>query len=275
VISSEIFTDGDDDAVRRVVADLVPARVHVVVTLRPLTRILASQWQQAVKGGLRVSFDGWLREIFDGDGAAAARFWRRHRHDRLLDRWASEVGHNRVTVVVVDERDHGFALRAFERLLGLRGGTLPEVSDRANRSLTLTEVETVRAFNARFHGAGLRSPWAHRMRQRVVHGYIRRHRPSPDEPRIQAPAWAVERAGTVAREMVDAIAVSGIRVVGDLARLAPDPPSVEPAVPREPAPGRESVAPLMSAAIAVAVPAIRLTDGAARIAGALAGRRAR
>src|ERR1700746_1740429 len=39
VISSEFFADGDDEAARRVVADLGGPRVHVVVTLRPLDRV--------------------------------------------------------------------------------------------------------------------------------------------------------------------------------------------------------------------------------------------
>ena len=40
-------------------------------------------------------------------------------------------------------------LRAFEGLLGLRDGTLESHRDLANRSLTLPEVEAVRAFSGR------------------------------------------------------------------------------------------------------------------------------
>src|SRR5258707_11168130 len=42
VLSSEFFCQADDATVRRVVTDLGGDRVHVVVTLRPLTRILPS-----------------------------------------------------------------------------------------------------------------------------------------------------------------------------------------------------------------------------------------
>ena len=47
--------------------------------------------------------------------------------------------------------------------------------------------------------------------------------PGPDEPRIETPQWALDRAGEVAREMVAAIAASGVRVVGDLDRLTEVP----------------------------------------------------
>jgi hypothetical protein len=46
VVSSEFLAQASDAAACRVVSDLGGPRVHVVVTLRPLTRILPSQWQQ-------------------------------------------------------------------------------------------------------------------------------------------------------------------------------------------------------------------------------------
>src|SRR5699024_9968549 len=52
IISSEFFCEApDDDTVRRIVEDLGGSRVHVVVTLRPLTKILPAQWQQYVQNG--------------------------------------------------------------------------------------------------------------------------------------------------------------------------------------------------------------------------------
>ena len=50
-LSSEFFAEADDATARRVIADLGGARVHVVVTLRSLTRILPSQWQQYLQNG--------------------------------------------------------------------------------------------------------------------------------------------------------------------------------------------------------------------------------
>ena len=86
VISSEFFADGDDEAARRVVTDLGGPRVHVVVTLRPLAKVMPSQWQQYLQNGLRTPYlewlDGMLRQPpYD---QPTPTFWQRHRHDRLI-----------------------------------------------------------------------------------------------------------------------------------------------------------------------------------------------
>lgn len=56
VISSEFFADAPDhETVARVVAELGGDRAHNLVTLRPLVRIMPSQWQQYVQNGLRAT----------------------------------------------------------------------------------------------------------------------------------------------------------------------------------------------------------------------------
>jgi hypothetical protein len=225
VLSSEILTDGGPTDVRRVVDDLDPDRVHVVATLRPLPRILASQWQQGVKGGLGASFDEWLREVFAGRGANARRFWHRHRHDELIRRWADVVGLDRVTVVVVDDRDHRLVLRSFEQLLGLETGTLVEVTRGTNQSMTLEAVEALRSVNR----ASIRTPLGASSRyrlRRLTRRAMASAPAAPGERRIQPPPWAVERAHEVGDEIVEALLASGVRIVGDVERLravGPDP----------------------------------------------------
>ncbi len=218
VLSSEIFADAAAEAIPRIVADLDPSRVHVVVTLRPLARILSSQWQQSVRGGLRTPFDAWLRSVLENPGTSRDLFWHRHRHDRLVARWADTVGSDRTTVVVVDERDHGLVLRVFEQLLGLREGTLVAEQDRANRSMTLPEVEAVRAFNGALKAEGLGGDVLHEVSPFAMH--MKDREPGPDEPRIETPQWALDLATEIATEMVATIAASGVRVVGDLDSLA-------------------------------------------------------
>jgi hypothetical protein len=218
VISSEVFADAPAEAIPRIIDDLDPTRVHVAVTLRPLARIMASQWQQAIRGGMRTPFDTWLVGVFDDRDMDTHLFWHRHRHDRLIARWADLVGIERVTAVVVDDRDHELVLRAFEQLLGLRAGTLVATRDVANRSMTLAEAEAVRALNVAFRAEDLDAALLHKVTP--FSRYMSRREPGPDEPRVEAPQWALDRAGEVAREMVAAIAASGVRVVGDLERLA-------------------------------------------------------
>ena len=50
--------------IERIVHDLDPSLVQVLVTLRPVRRLLPSWWQQLVQGGLRLDYEAWLEEIY-------------------------------------------------------------------------------------------------------------------------------------------------------------------------------------------------------------------
>ena len=258
VLSSESFAGAEPEAIRRIVGDLDPSRVHVAVTLRPIARIIPSQWQQNVQAGSVVSYDAWLQRLFDPvPGRENRSFWHRQRHDQLIARWAEVVGPENVTVVVLDEHDHGMVLRTFERLVGLREGTLVAEPDLANRSLTLPEVEAIRAFNVAFKAEGLGTPLHVKVMLMGAAQHLKRQQPNPEWPRIDTPGWALERAGETAREMVDGIAASGVRVVGDLESLAVVPTS-RLAGDRQP---RVEVPPEIAASMAMG---ILVATGAAR-----------
>jgi hypothetical protein len=222
VISSEGFADADDDGIRTVIADLGGERVHVVVTLRPLASIMPSQWQQYVQGGMTLAYEEWLDAMLNQPpGSVSPSFWVRHRHDELVRRWAAAAGSANVTVIIADEADRDRQLRLFERLTGLREGTLVPEKDLSNRSLTLPEIETVRAFNIAFRSEGLGTMLHTKVMRFGGAEHLKRRTPGHDEPRVETPDWALERANTIGREIVDGIARSGVRVIGELESLAP------------------------------------------------------
>ena len=256
--SSEFFADARPDAIRTIVGDLDPARVHVAITLRPLAKILPSQWQQFVQGGMVKSYNRWLDSVFaEPIGTGAPVFWHQHRHDQLVARWAEVVGPRNVTVVALDDRDQSMVLRVFERLLGLREGTLVVGADLTNRSMTLPEVEVVRAFNESFKAEGLSTPLHTKVMRYGAASYMKTRVPEPDEPRIETPRWALDRAGALAREMVDAIAASGVRVVGDLEGLTQVPATG----PVDDGPSEVRITPRIAASAAMGV---LLASGLAR-----------
>jgi hypothetical protein len=227
VISSEFFADAAPEAIRRVVDDLDPSRVHVVVTLRPLAKILASQWQQFVQSGTKMALGPWLETVFSEEPKRVSPvFWQRHRHDELIARWAEVVGPDRMTAIVLDEKDHGMVLRVFEQLLGLEADTLQAVEELSNRSMTMAEVEVVRAFNLAFKRAGLSKGLHTRIMRRGAARHIKMTRtPPPGEPKVEIPQWALDRAGEISAVMVPAIQASGVRLVGDVAKLREVPRS--------------------------------------------------
>jgi hypothetical protein len=226
VISSEGFADAQPAGIERVVRELDRSRLRVVVTLRPLAALLPSQWQQYVQGGMTLAYEEWLQAMFDKPARGVSpSFWHRHRHDELVNRWAAAVGADRVTVIVGDETDHEHQLRVFEQLLGLKDGTLVPEPSLGNRSLTVPEVESLRAFNAAFRAEGLGTQLHNKVVRFGAAELLKQRTPAENEPKIETPAWAVERAVATAREIVDGIASPDVHVVGDLETLATASPT--------------------------------------------------
>lgn len=215
LLSSEFFSDGSPEGARRVIDELDPKRVQIVVTLRPLAKILPSQWQQWVQNQHTTAFDAWVRELLEAPEKNPG-FWRRHRHDELIARWVDIVGPDRMTVVALDDGDRDMVLRVFEGLTGLRSGTLEGIDDLSNRSMTVPEIETIRAFNLAYRAEKLSGPLYSRVMRFGAAPYMRRRQPPADEPRIELPGWAVEPVTERSREIIAAIAASGVRVIGSL-----------------------------------------------------------
>ncbi len=225
VVSSEFFAWAEPAVARRIAEDLDPQRLHIAVTLRPLGRILPSMWQQNVQAGRVQPWGRWLKGVLDPPGGKPPNpsFWQVHRHDRQVGMWAEILGPDRVTVVVIDEREHTFVLRAFERLLGLRDATLALDPTLVNRSLTMSEVEAVRAFNKLFQQRELpRALYARIMRLGAAQT-LKGRTPPDDEARVLLPAWAEAPVATIQQEMTTNIANAGVRIVGDLERLSAPP----------------------------------------------------
>ena len=265
VLSSEFFAEADDTTARRVIADLGGTRVHVVVTLRSLTRILPSQWQQYLQNGFHFGYLEWLEGILsEPPHTPTPGFWRRHRHDALVTRWAAENGPENLTVIVLDESDRLMLLRVFESMIGLPAGFLVPEERAVNRSLTAAEAELVRLLNEEFSRRG----WPHRdyarfMRYGAVEHMKEGRRPSPDEPKIATPAWALARAAEISAEMAAGIEALGVNIVGDISSL-----SKLPAEGPDPAAGDGSAPPVVPVEAAV-----RATIGAF-IAGGAGGQSA-
>jgi hypothetical protein len=219
-ISSEFFAGADDVQAARIIRELGGDRVHVALTLRPVSRILASRWQQNVQEGARYSFDQWLHWVFEQPSeGSGATFWSRQRHDRLASRWASIVGPERLSVVMVDEQNKSAIFQAFEELLCLQDGTLKPQNDTENRSMTAEEIELIRALNEQFAEAGITRPLLYKMITRGTALYMKDRTIGPNEPKQQPPSWAVNRADLIGWESAAAIRALGAQVIGNLDAL--------------------------------------------------------
>jgi hypothetical protein len=157
----------------------------------------------------------------------AKRFRARNDQGSVVERWVKAAGPDRVTVVVADAQRPEFLMESVEQLLGVEPGTLSgaDLGGFANnRSLTVPEVELFLALN--------RIVKPHKVDwndfERIIrYGAQRRVMDAFDGSgeRLLLPAWAAARAAELGASYRDAIANSGARVLGDLSRLAEQPPS--------------------------------------------------
>jgi hypothetical protein len=222
VVSSEHFADADADIALRAVRELGGPRVHVVVTLRPLVKIMQSQWQQYVRNRATFSYDDWIDGMLNQPpyDKPTPTFWQRHRHDALVERWTSIVGPENVTVIVPDDSDRNFLLRTFEELVDLPSGLLVAEESSENRSMTLGEIELVRQVNMEAR----QRQWSDELyKQLIRHGFsvhLQTNRiPHPDEPRVTTPQWALDRAAEIGEGAAEKISTLGVRIVGDISML--------------------------------------------------------
>jgi hypothetical protein len=238
IVSAEFFADLNVETARRVVRDLGGPRIHVVVTLRPLAKIMPSQWQQYLRNRAGFTYEDWLVGMLRTPpyNRPTPSFWVRHEHDVLVERWASIVGPENVTVIVPDEADRTFLLRRFEELVGLPAGLLVEQRRGENRSMSLGEIELVRQINLEF----IRNGWSDELYLHVVRRGFGNHMqltrtPHPDEPRISTPQWALDRAAEIGAAAAEKLSTLGVRILGDISTLGAPVVAAEPgeAVPAQ------------------------------------------
>ena len=222
IITSEFFADANAEDARRMVRELGGPRIHVVVTLRPLTKIMPSQWQQYLRNRASFTYDDWLVGMLKKPpyNKPTPTFWERHHHDVLVDRWATIVGPANVTVIVPDEGDRASLLRTFEELAGLPSGLLFANPSKENRSLSFGEIELVRQINIEFQ----RNGWSDELYRHVVRqgfgSQMQTNRtPYADEPRITTPQWALDRAAEIGAAAAEKLSTMGVRIVGDISTL--------------------------------------------------------
>lgn len=228
VISSEFFCEAPLDTATEVVRDLAstkgsPAKpVHVVVTLRNLGNLLPSSWQQYLKYGLTTPYEKWLSDVFatPGKSTMTPTFWKRHAHGDVITRWSSAVGPENLTVIVLETLPRDAQFRLFAQLLGVPESVLTvRMELTSNRSMTAAEAELLVRLNKSVKKSMQWDDYVRLVRRGVALGMVEGRTPAPSEPRLLTPDWALDAAAVEGNAAADAIAASGVRVVGDLDSL--------------------------------------------------------
>ncbi len=228
VMSGEEFCVLSKENITKVVEGFGRERTQILITLRSLGRILGSQWQQYVQAGKMLkTFEEWLHEVLDNvenPTPLGVGFWLRHRHDKLISRWAEVVGSDNISVIILDDQDHDALPRSFEELVGLQLGTLSLEERTVNRSLTAQETEAIRSFYQLMDLQGYAGIPDHIRYMVSPAEYLKRNRkPLPEEHKILLPDWAAERAHKISEAMVGNIKKLNVQIIGNIENLISSP----------------------------------------------------
>ena len=228
-ISAEAFAVSESLVIKTIVNDLGLDRLQVVITLRPLGKILPSQWQQDLHGAwLSLEFEEWLKKTLKdvepvkqiGPLQVPHQFWFRHRHDALLQRWIDAVGRDSITLVVADDQRKSSLLEHFEKLLSLSAGTLTSTGITRNQSMTLPEMQIMQRYGELLESIELGKKIVAQSRYHKALRILRKMRPeNENDARLAVPAWSYERVSEIQHEMVERMQASGVAVIGTLNQL--------------------------------------------------------
>jgi hypothetical protein len=226
VISHELFAAADAEHADRAVNSLLPADVHLVLTVRDMATLLPAEWQETVKHRNTRAWPDWLADVIDRESTSADRrqwwFWRVHDTMAILDLWSRRLPAENVHVIITPPRGSARdeLWRRFASVLGIDAGAVDLSRARPNASLGTAETEFLRQLNEVltdevpdwFYMWNVKEAVAHQaFAAREQHGTLTL--PADREP------WAKEQGEALA----SALSGAGYQVVGDLAELLPGP----------------------------------------------------
>ncbi len=215
LISHEFFAAASPEQAKRVVEDLAPAEVHLVVTAREPLGLFTASWQESIKNrDTRPMADYSQVEATDSGGVWN---WRTLDIRRVLERWSPAFPAERVHILPLPGAGAPKRLiwDRFAGLIGVDPGSVDLAQSFPNASMGVAEAETLRRMN--FHLGDFNSA--------IDRGtYIRSF--LADErlvPRKGDPFWPteerIEECRVRGRDAVDYIAEHGFDVIGDLESL--------------------------------------------------------
>jgi hypothetical protein len=258
VISNELLAACNPRQADRAVQSLLPAEVHIVLTVRDFATLLPAEWQETVKCRSTVPWEQWLDGVVGAAGEPDRRrrswFWTVHDTLAILRLWSRDIPSDQVHVITLPPQGGTSELwLRFASVLGIESSTFGLPQHRANTSLGLAEAEFLRRLNEALPNQVPRWFYTWNIKRILANDVLSAQ---PPRARLALPpkqqAWAREKAEILVAGLRD----SKYHIVGDLGELLP-PPAAERYVPP------------------ASLPAEQLLDVAVRAMAALADRQYR
>ncbi|GAB6983967.1 hypothetical protein [Nocardioides pyridinolyticus] len=197
------------------------AEVHVVVSVRSLSRLLPSTWQQRVQQRSESpALEDFLAAVASREGALAERWWTERGVVPVLERWAEHVPMERMHVITMPGAgaDPRSLLERHGSVLGVDVSVLDEDAARPNVSLGWAQAEVLRQVKLRVpRELHTRQGYLPVGKKWLGAGHLAPQRGVPPRMPSSLRAWCEEEAAST----IDWLAAQPLEVAGDLADLCP------------------------------------------------------
>ncbi|MCD4534165.1 hypothetical protein LRP67_08740 [Nocardioides sp. cx-169] len=214
LVSHEFFAAASAEQAQRMIADLAPAEVHLVVTAREPLGLFTASWQESLKNRHTTPIEEYALEVSPSPNAIWN--WRTLDLRLVLQRWAPSLPASHVHVLPLDTRAPREEIwHRFGGLLGLDTEAFDLSGSFPNESMGVVEAEVLRRVNAHlgdFQRAFDRGVY--------IRTFLADERLVPRRgERFWPPQERIEEQRRRGREWVDFVRAEGYDVRGDLAHL--------------------------------------------------------
>ncbi len=226
LISHELFSAANAEHARQAVAWLgSDVEVHVVLTARDLVRQVTAEWQEHVKHRAVRSLEDFVAQLRKQAPERQGWFWLVQDYAGVAARWGAKLPPAQVHVVTVPPSGSPGDLlwERFAGLLGLDPASFETQASRSNTSLGREQVEVLRRVNAALGDrVPMPGPYPGIVKDVLAHRILA----DRDGSRLTLTPADADFALTESRRAADALAASGVDIVGSLDDLVPDDATV-------------------------------------------------
>ncbi len=217
LVSHEFFCLASESQAGRMLGELQPTEVHVVVTVRDLVRQFPAIWQEALKMNYDGTLDEFVTESLAGRRKGA---WGFASQDvpAILDRWSTSVPPDRVHVITTPPPG-GPRHLLWERwcqVLGIDGSSFEPDTGRPNESLGAAQAALLHQVKPHLTGELNDGP----VRHRWVRGYFGHEVLVPQRgQRFGLRSHQEQQLQERSREAAAYLQGSGFDIVGEVGEL--------------------------------------------------------
>ncbi len=218
VLSHEVLAGATPPQVARMLDDLAPRDVHVVITVRDFSRIVSATWQERAKNR---EVEDWAQFLADVAAGPSGKhpFWRFQDAARVVGLFAEHVPGDRIHVITVPpvHEDPNLLLRRFAEVVGFSLDGLTISGRPANQSIGAVEIAVLQQVNR----ASRHLSWeqyARLIKNHVVKDILAAR---TGQLRVVLPEAARPWVDAETERIREAVRTQGCHLVGDLAELEP------------------------------------------------------